>query len=215
MSQVHPLGTVVDLWRYPVKSLGAEALDVAKFDRGGLVGDRASALFVTSSGHARTQKTYRGKENERLHTLRETPDAIALAAERGVAIALRSDGPFFDLDPISIIFDIWLRDGERLVGRSLEPLRFRPNIFARAATDFAASENDLVDRILAIGEVRLRVTEPIHRCVTPSYDLETCESDPRILEIIARERANTMGIYARVVRPGSVRARDTIGFAID
>jgi uncharacterized protein YcbX len=215
MSQVHPLGTVVDLWRYPVKSLAPECLDVARFDRGGIVGDRACALFVTSSGHARTQRAYRGKENERLHTMRETHDAIELAATRGVAIDLRDHGPYFDLDPVSIIFDTWLRDGERLVGRNLEPLRYRPNIFARAANDFVRREGDLVDRILAIGDVRLRVTEPIHRCVTPSYDLETGESDPRVLEIIARERGNTMGIYAHVVRAGSVRTHDTIAFASD
>ena len=213
MSQVHPLGIVVDLWRYPVKSLAAEALDVAHLDLGGFVGDRTDALFVTSSGHARTHKTYRGKENERLHTIGETRDAIALAGTRGVAIELRTGGPFFDLDPVSILFDTWLRDGERLVGRSLEPLRFRPNIFARAAHDFAAHEDDLVDRILAIGDVRLRVTQPIHRCVTPSYDPVTCESDPRVLEIIARERANTMGIYAHVVRAGSIRSNDPITFA--
>lgn len=215
MSQVHPLGTVVDLWRYPVKSLAPEALDVANFDRGGIVGDRADALFVTSSGHARTQKTYRGKENERLHTMHATHDAIALAGTRGVAIELRAGGPYFDLDPVSIIFDTWLHDGERLVGRSLDPQRFRPNIFARATDDFAAREGELVDRILALGDVRLRVTQPIHRCVTPSYDLATCESDPRVLEIIARERANTMGVYAHVIRAGSVRTNDTIVFASD
>lgn len=213
MSQVHPLGTVVDLWRYPIKSLAPEALDVAHFDRGGIVGDRASALFVTSSGHARTQKTYRGKENERLHTMRETPDAIALARDRGVAIELHTGGPYFDLDPVSVIFDTWLRDAERLVGRNLEPLRYRPNIFARAAPDFAARESDLADRILALGDVRLRVTQPIHRCVTPSYDLATCESDPRVLEIVARERANTLGIYAHVVVPGIAHPGDSITFA--
>ena len=213
MSQVHPLGTVVDLWRYPVKSLAPEVLDIAHFDHRGVVGDRANALFVTSSGHARMQKTYRGKENERLHTVRESHDAVALAGARGVAIELRTEGPYFDLDPVSIIFDTWLRDGERLVGRSLEPLRYRPNIFARATSDFTARENELIDRILEIGDVALRVTEPIHRCVTPSYDLETCESDPRVLEIIARERANTMGIYAVVVRTGSMRSNDTITFA--
>ncbi len=213
MSQAHPLGTIVDLWRFPIKSLAPEALDVAHFEEGGIVGDRAHALFVTSLGHARMHKTYRGKENERLHTIRESDDAIALAATRGVAIELRTSGPYFDLGPVSILFDTWLLDGERLVGRSLEPLRFRPNIFAHAASDFAASEGDLVDRILALGNVRLRVTEPIHRCVTPSYDLENCESDPRVLEIIARERANTMGIYAHVVVPGIAHSGDSITFA--
>lgn len=215
MPQLHPLGTIAELWRYPVKSLAPQALDVAKLDARGLSGDRRRALIVTSPAHARFGKPYRGKEDAQLHTLADPDDAVALAARRDIALDVRDTGPFFDLDPVSVLFDCWLRDGERLVGRSLEPLRFRPNVFVRAADGFDACEAALVDRILAVGDVRLRVSQPIHRCVTTTYDLTTGQSDPRVLAVIARHRDNTMGIYAHVVRPGSVRPGEAVAFARD
>lgn len=215
MPQVHPLGVVADIWRYPIKSLAPEALNAVACDERGLDGDRRSALVVATLGHARAGKTYRGKEHALLHTRATAQEATALGAARCVALDVHTDGPFFDLDPVSVLFDTWLRDGERLVGRGLEPLRYRPNLFVRATPDFCAAENDLVDRVLAVGDVRLRVSQPIHRCVTTTYDLLTGESDPRILSVIANERANTMGIYAHVVRRGTLRAGDTIAFASD
>ncbi len=215
MRQVHPLGVVTDIWRYPIKSLAPEALDAVDCDECGLAGDRRSALVVATPGHARAGKTYRGKEHALLHTRATVDEATALGAERSVMLDVRTDGPFFDLDPVSIVVDTWLRDGERLVRRSLEPLRFRPNLYVRAAPDFHAAENALIDRVLAVGDVRLRVSQPILRCITPSYDLRTGESDPRILSVIANERANTMGVYAHVVRGSTLRANDAITFASD
>ena len=212
MPDTHPLGAVAHLWRYPVKSLAAEPLDAADVDARGLAGDRSRAVFVATPGHARSGKTYRGKEHPLFHTLGTADGAVALGAARDVALVVRDDGPFFDLDPVSVLFDSWLRDGERLVGRTLEPLRFRPNLFV-TTRDTALAEADLVDRVLAIGGVRLRVTQPIRRCVTPTYDLRTGESDPSVLSTLANRRDNTMGVYAHVVRPGRIRCGDAVAFA--
>ncbi|MCA9771728.1 MAG: MOSC N-terminal beta barrel domain-containing protein, partial [Myxococcales bacterium] len=44
------VGTIAELWRYPVKSMGGERIDVARLDRKGLVGDRLWALRDTASG---------------------------------------------------------------------------------------------------------------------------------------------------------------------
>lgn len=215
MSELHPLGTIAHIWRYPIKSLTAESLESVACDARGLAGDRRRALFVATPGHARDGKAYRGKENALLHTLAEADDAISLGTARDITLDLRDDGPFFDLDPISLLLDTWLRDGERVAARALEPLRFRPNVFVQAAAGFSATENALVDRLLAIGDVRLRVSQPIRRCVTTTYDLRTGESDPNVLAAIARERDNTMGIYAHVIRPGCIRCGDAITFARD
>ena len=38
-------GTVASLWRYPVKSMLGEELNSAQVTEGGLLGDRAYALF--------------------------------------------------------------------------------------------------------------------------------------------------------------------------
>lgn len=46
------LGSVVSLWRYPVKSMMGEELNAAEVARRGLFGDRADALLDSFSGKA-------------------------------------------------------------------------------------------------------------------------------------------------------------------
>src|ERR1700682_1586762 len=43
-------GSVVALWRYPVKSMMGEELNAAEVTKGGLLGDRAYALSDSSDG---------------------------------------------------------------------------------------------------------------------------------------------------------------------
>src|SRR5207245_1392563 len=44
------LGSVVSLWRYPVKSMMGEELNAAEVTKVGLLGDRAYALIDSSEG---------------------------------------------------------------------------------------------------------------------------------------------------------------------
>ena len=50
------VGTVKELWRYPVKSLGGERLAAARVAKGGLVGDRVWAFADAASGEIRSAK---------------------------------------------------------------------------------------------------------------------------------------------------------------
>jgi len=49
-------GTVKELWRYPVKSLGGERLPTARVSKHGLVGDRVWAFVDAESGEIRSAK---------------------------------------------------------------------------------------------------------------------------------------------------------------
>jgi len=53
------LGSVVSLWRYPVKSMMGEELNSSEITEHGLVGDRAYALIDNSDGKAATAKNPR------------------------------------------------------------------------------------------------------------------------------------------------------------
>jgi uncharacterized protein len=53
------LGSVVSLWRYPVKSMMGEELNATDVTERGLLGDRAYALVDTSDGKAATAKNPR------------------------------------------------------------------------------------------------------------------------------------------------------------
>jgi uncharacterized protein YcbX len=53
------LGSIVSLWRYPVKSMMGEELNAAEVTKSGLVGDRAYALIDTSDGKVASAKNPR------------------------------------------------------------------------------------------------------------------------------------------------------------
>jgi uncharacterized protein YcbX len=53
------LGSVVSLWRYPIKSMMGEELNATEVTQRGLIGDRAYALFDSSDGKAATAKNPR------------------------------------------------------------------------------------------------------------------------------------------------------------
>jgi len=205
------LGTIAGLWRYPVKSLRAEPLARATVLADGLQGDRTAALVVETPRHARAGKPYRGKESSRLHLTADPETAASYAADRGVMVTLdRAQPRWFDARPVSVLFDLWVRDVEALVGEELDPLRWRPNLFVRAAPGFATREPDLVGTTVAAGGVTLRVVDTIGRCVTTTYDVATGEPFPLVLEAVAARRDNVVGVYCEVVTPGDVALGDTL-----
>ena len=53
------LGSIVSLWRYPVKSMMGEELNAAEITKGGLLGDRAYALVDSSDGKVASAKNPR------------------------------------------------------------------------------------------------------------------------------------------------------------
>lgn len=202
------LGSLEALRRYPIKSLRGEPLDRVEVGQTGIPGDRAAALFAREG--AREGKTYRGKENDRLHLLDEAEAAKGLARERGVGVEIRRDEHYFDDAPLSLIVDAWLADVSAYTGYPVQWERFRPNFFVRSFEQGVPLERELVGRDLLLGEVRLRVRAPIGRCVTVTYHPNGEPSDPRILEYVAQQRDNAMGIYCDVVAPGVVARGDAL-----
>jgi uncharacterized protein len=201
------IGTLRAIYRYPVKSLRGEALDACALDADGLDGDRRRAL-VAGDAHPRAGKTYRGKENDRLHLIEDLDAALALAP--GLTAAEDRDERYFDAAPVSLILDRWLDGLSDYVGYRVEYQRFRPNLYVETAPGIAFNEDDLTGRELQLGEVTLRVLHPIERCVVTTYDLYGGESDPRILRYVAQARETWMGIYCDVPRAGIARTGDSL-----
>jgi uncharacterized protein YcbX len=205
------VGTVAKLWRYPVKSLRAEALTYAEVLADGLAGDRAAALVVDTPTHARAGKPFRGKESPLLHLTADPETAASYAADANVLVSLTTEpARWFDAWPVSILLDLWVRDVEALVGEPLDPLRWRPNLFIAAAPGFAKREADLLGAALRVGTVDLLVVDTDKRCITTTYDVETGASEPRVLGEVARNRDNVVGIYCEVLVPGVVSLGDEL-----
>jgi len=209
--QMQLLGELSAIWRFPVKSLAAQALDATRIEPEGIPEDRTFALFVESQ-HARMGKTYRGKEHNLLHTTGEPQAAVALAANRGIAASLRaSQGErYFDAAPISLILDSWIDEVSEALGIALDPRRWRPNLYVRASRDQAFTESNLVERSIEIGEAILRVRCPIARCVAITYDVETGEPNDEILRYLAQHRESVLGIYCDVESAGMARLGDPV-----
>jgi uncharacterized protein len=203
------LGKLDAVRRYPVKSLRGEDLEATEIGSNGIPGDRSRALIVRQ-GSTRVGKTYRGKENDRLHLMTDPDVATASAADRRFDVMVHDEGPFFDDAPISIIVDRWLDSLSAYVGYRVEWQRFRANFFVRAAPDFAYHERSLTGGELRLGNVRLRVRSHIERCVVTTYHPSGAAADPEILRFIALQRANTMGIYCDVISGGAVRVGDAL-----
>jgi uncharacterized protein len=201
------LGTLRSFYRYPVKSLRAQALEEGYVDATGVDGDRKRALIETQG--PRTGKEYRGKEHAGLHLIASPDDAIARAGDAAPLLSEPSEERFFDDAPVSLIIDRWLDGVSSFVGYRVEAERFRPNFVVEADGD-ALDEPTLTGRELQLGDVTLRVRYPIERCVVPTYDLHGGEPDPRILRYVAQARSNWMGIYCDVPRAGIVRIGDSL-----
>ncbi len=201
------LGTIANIWTYPVKSLHRVEHDIVAVREDGLAGDRRAALYVNSE-HARTGKTYRGKEDNRLHLIVEPDEARNAAELRGVDVEVRAGERYFDAGAVSLILDRWIAEVEQALGKPLDPLRWRPNFYLRS--NLAVKEGDLAGKRIALGSVVLRVLRPIGRCVTTTYDQVTGAGDPEVLGFVARERDNQMGVYCDVERNGEVRRGDDV-----
>jgi hypothetical protein len=201
------IGTLAAIRRYPVKSLRGEVLRSVRVEESGIAGDRERAFFSLEG--ARAGKTYRGKENDRLHLTTDSGDAAALARERGHAVELREGEHFFDDAPISILIDTWMTTLNEHLGYVVEWERFRPNFFVRA-TGAVESEEALQGAALTLGTVRLQVRSPIERCVAVTYHPEGQPSDPRILRYLAQERQALLGIYCDVVETGTATVGDAL-----
>ena len=267
-------GSVVGLWRYPVKSMMGEELNAAEVMERGLVGDRQFAVVDASTGKVAGAKNPRKWGNffdfraayveppesgSKLPAVRLTlPDGTVVTSEqpnvaqvlskalgREVAFAEAQHdgessgaqaeeywpdiegldyrntvtewelppGTFFDLAVVHLLTTATI---ERL--RALYPegrfevRRFRPNIVVATGPDQQGFvENDWIGHTVAIGdEVRLRITGPCPRCVMTTLPQGDLPKDAGILRTAAQNNHANVGVYADVVKGGTVRRADEV-----
>jgi uncharacterized protein YcbX len=89
------------------------------------------------------------------------------------------------------------------------PERFRPNIVLDTGTTRGFVESGWVGRTLALGsELRLELSEPCERCAMTTLPQGELGREPRVLATLNAHNSGSMGVYARVVRPGNLRRGD-------
>jgi uncharacterized protein len=265
-------GSVVSLWRYPVKSMMGEELNASEVTERGLIGDRQFALRDRETGKVVGAKNPRKWGNffdfraafveppqagSSMPPVRITlPDGtIATSAEDDLEETLSRalgrevtfeeaqaraegaraeeywpdmegldyrdtvtdfelpEGTFFDLAVVHLLTTATLNRLRELypAGR-MEVRRFRPNIVvATGPEEQGFVENDWVGRTVSIGdEVRLRVSGPCPRCVMITLPQGDLPKDSGILRTAAQSNHANVGVYADVVKGGTVRRGDHV-----
>jgi uncharacterized protein YcbX len=232
------VGRVSALWRYPVKSMGAEALRSVAVGWHGLAGDRRWAFVrpgLERSGFPwltirqmpqlwRYAPYFADAANvDASQTVVKTPDGSefevadgALAAQFGEGVrVMKQYSGVFDVMPLSLLTVQSVEGLSGLAGSALTAGRFRPNILIDAAGGGVFPEDGWTGSVVRIGGMRLRVDQRDKRCVMVNIDPLSLKSDPQVLRAIAAERDARFGVYGSVVEPGNIAVGDPVLLAVD
>ena len=200
------------LWRYPVKSMAGEALEVADIDHDGIAGDRLVVVagpngLVTS----RTRPQLLGlratlsADGEPLVENRPAASPEVAAVVQHVAgpdaqLARLDTTARFDVLPLLVATDgairAFGRDGRRL----------RPNLVLGGVEGLA--EREWEGRRLRIGEVVIRLDSLRARCVMTTFHPDTLVQDVDVLRDISARFEGKLALNSAVEHPGTVSLGD-------
>ena len=264
------LGSVVSLWRYPVKSMMGEELNAAVVTQRGVIGDRVYALIDPTTGKVASAKNPRkwaklfdfraafiepprqvanippvritlpdgnivttqqldlnqilSNVLEREVTIGATPpetpsleeywpDMDGLAHREITTDESMPTGTFFDFAVVHLLTTATIDRLRELYPQGrFEVRRFRPNIVVESSTgEKGFLENDWIGRSLAIGaEVRLNIIGGCPRCVMTTLPQGDLPKDPGILRTAAQYNQVNVGVYAAVLRGGTIHRGDPV-----
>lgn len=227
------LGRIRAIFRYPVKSMAGESLDVAKLSWHGIEGDRRLAFrrLNDKSGFPWLSASklpelllYKplgldSNATEPLPTHVRTPDGNDYELQSNelredVSRRFGSDVELmnlkqgiFDEAHISVISLSTVQSIERESGREIDLRRFRPNVLIETKSGEPFAEDKWVGQSLMFGDsgAGVRVTMRDERCVMVNLDPDTAEKDSEVMKTIVRMNENFAGVYATVIKAGELR----------
>jgi uncharacterized protein YcbX len=221
------MASVVEVWRYPVKSMAGERLDACLVTAAGLDGDRRWALVDGTPNRAGKLLTIR--EEERLMTYRarlngesvEVTDphgdthrlgegvVSLIAGDASRPLTLREQvGANFDDSPVLVVNLATVSALSLRAGMLVDHRRFRANLYVDG---FKPDEEVAwLGRRLGVGELELEVVNRCERCVVITRDPDTTVTTPALLRVLTETYDTYMGVYCQVTGPGRVAAGDQL-----
>jgi len=113
---------------------------------------------------------------------------------------------------VSVVNLASVRDLEQKLGRQIDPLRFRANLYVEGWPAWV--ENDWTGRPLTLGTVETVVFKPIVRCAAPGVDPATAIRDLDVPAALFRLYGHLhCGIYVQVTQGGLIHEGDAVGQA--
>lgn len=228
------IGTLSQLWRYPVSSMGGEALASVNCGPTGLDRDRLFAVFERSGLETANpaRKRWQGVtlsqakgwhdsvqitlDGERWYAPQATAVVDGLASRCGTLVDVLPYGTElngqtarhrYDLAPLHLISEQSLRMLEQLLpGSDVDVRRFRPNLVVDLAgpTSDSPPEYQLIGRTFRIGGVLLRGTRKTARCSFTTLAQSGLAEDREVLRKLISHFGKDFGIYCEVVEPGKL-----------
>ncbi len=226
------IARVEAIFRYPVKSMGGEPLEVAELGWHGLEGDRRLAFrrIDNRSGFPWLSASKlpdlllfapqrrEGDAQGDLPTHVRTPGGQEMpifGEDLATEIGRRHGAPvqmmqlkhgIFDEASLSVIASDTVREIGRLAGRSPDVRRFRPNVLVRLLRPVPFQEDEWVGGVLSFGEGEdapaITVTMRDARCSMVNFDPDSAVPAPEVLKAVVRANGNNAGIYGTVTRIG-------------
>jgi uncharacterized protein YcbX len=229
---------VVELWRYPVKSLQGERVEATELTARGVAGDRRWALFDLGTGfgltarrapqllHASARLRGDGEVEIALPDGTVAHDDDALSAWLGRSVALRSSeevqGRRYE-NPSDIeteADDSWrtfvgseqaFHDTYAVTLLSAATIGDRPMRRFRPNVVVDDADDGLVNRSVQIGGAVVEVADRVTRCVMVTRSQPGgIEVDRDVLRWIHRERGGVLAVGGWVTRPGAVHLGDEV-----
>ncbi len=110
---------------------------------------------------------------------------------------------------VSIVNLASVRDLAARVGRPLDPLRFRANLYVEGWPAWV--ENDWTGRVMTVGGATAEVLKPIVRCAATHVDPTTAERDVELVKALFDAYGHMLcGIYLKVTQGGVVAEGDEV-----
>jgi uncharacterized protein len=215
--------TLAAIRRYPVKSMGGEALESAELDARGLVGDRRYAVVDSAGRFAAGKDSLRFRRRDPVFTYAASTAADGTVEVRREGLSwsagdetldadlshrfadpvrvLPEDGvSHFDAGSVSLVGTATLDWCVRELGVDADHRRLRANLVVETVEPF--EEETWVGRMVEVGEVRLRVVERVERCRTIDLAQDGVTTTTPWLKALGGSRELCVAVYADVVRPG-------------
>jgi uncharacterized protein len=114
------------------------------------------------------------------------------------------------LGHVSIINLASVRDLEARLGRPVDPLRFRANLYVEGWPAWV--EEGWIGLRLGLGEARAKVFKSIVRCAATHVDPTTAQRDMEVVKALFDNYGHmNCGIYVHVTEPGAIAPGDPCG----
>jgi hypothetical protein len=132
---------------------------------------------------------------------------------------MRLDRGIFDEAVVSVIAAATIAGIGREAGLDLDRRRFRANIVVETESAETFMEDAWIGGMLVFGDGDARpavsVTMRDLRCRMINLDPETGAQEARVMKTVARLNENHAGVYATVVRCGTIRVGDRVSLAAE